>query len=229
MALLRGEILAALLAAAAAAPAGRADRLPEDGAPREAPGGQDAEQARRILEQGGYQEALPDEPTQPEPSSFSLGPLAELVRILMWIGLAVAVVLAVAWVMSRVGGRTLDQEVDPGAGAPAPLEVPLESAQRLAAAGRFAEAIHLLLLETLAALSRAARLAPSLTSREIAARVPLPARAREALAGLVAAVEISRFGGAPAGERDYRACLARFHAFLETTRRGGPPAEGTSA
>ena len=55
--------------------------------------------------------------------------------------------------------------------------------------GRFAEAIHALLLETLAALSRAARLAPSLTSREIVARVPLPARAREALAGLVAAVE----------------------------------------
>jgi hypothetical protein len=91
----------------------------------------------------------------------------------------------------------------------------------LADARRFAEAIHVLLLETLAALSRAARLAPSLTSREIVSRVPLPARAREALGGLVLAVEVSRFGGAPAGETDYRACLERFHAFLETYRRGG--------
>jgi hypothetical protein len=50
------------------------------------------------------------------------------------------------------------------------------------------------------------------------ARVPLPARAREALAGLVAAVERSRFGGADAAEEDYRSCLGRFHAFLDTYR-----------
>jgi hypothetical protein len=31
-------------------------------------------------------------------------------------------------------------------------------------------------------------------------------------------VELSRFGGAAAGETDYRACLDRFHAFLETYR-----------
>ncbi|HEY6098515.1 MAG TPA: DUF4129 domain-containing protein, partial [Anaeromyxobacter sp.] len=75
-----------------------------------------------------------------------------------------------------------------------------------------------LLLETLQALSRAARLAPSLTSREIVERVALPSRAREALEGLVLAVEVSRFGGAPAAEGDYRACRSRFHAFLDTYR-----------
>jgi hypothetical protein len=98
------------------------------------------------------------------------------------------------------------------------VAIPIASAEALAARGRFAEAIHALLLETLDALSRAARLAPSLTSREIAARIPLPAPAREALSGLVLAVELSRFGGAAAGETDYRACLDRFHAFLETYR-----------
>jgi hypothetical protein len=49
-------------------------------------------------------------------------------------------------------------------------------------------------------------------------RVPLPARARDALEGLVLAVEVSRFGGAPAAEPDYRDCLTRFHAFLDTYR-----------
>ena len=106
--------------------------------------------------------------------------------------------------------------------AAAPVHIPIASAEALAAEGRWAEAIHALLLETLEALSRAARLAPSLTSREIVARVPLPVRAREALSGLVLAVEVSRFGGADAAEGDYRACLDRFHAFLETYR-GGPP------
>jgi hypothetical protein len=50
------------------------------------------------------------------------------------------------------------------------------------------------------------------------ARVPLAPPAREALAGLVTAVEITRFGGAVPDAGDYRACLARFHAFLETYR-----------
>jgi hypothetical protein len=143
------------------------------------------------------------------------------------VALAVIVAVFLAWAVTRLRGRTGDAELQAGA-EPAPLDVPLDSAERLAAAGRFAEAIHLLLLETLAALSRAAQLAPSLTSREIVARVPLPARARDALLGLVLAVEISRFGGAPAGERDYRACLERFHAFLETYR-GGPRSEGAPA
>lgn len=231
MAFLRGEILAAVLAAAAVSPgspAEQVDRILEDGAPR-TPLPDDAGQARRILEDRGYQRSLPEAPPDPSFPSFSLGPWAVLVRILMWIGLAAVVALAIAWVVNRIGVRARDEVVDPGMGAPAPLEIPLESAERLAAAGRFAEAIHVLLLETLAALSRAAQLAPSLTSREIVSRVPLPARARDALAGLVLAVEISRFGGTPAGERDYRACLERFHAFIETYRRGGPRAEEAPA
>lgn len=245
MAFLRGEILSALvIAATAAAGAGAAPGeqaghiLRDEGyqktLPGSSPGGagsgaQADDEARRILEGGDYQRSLPEEKPLPEPPDWDLGPLAGLVRILLWIGLAVVVGLAIAWLVSRLGGRASDAAVEDGPDAPAQLDVPLDSAERLAAAGRFAEAIHVLLLETLAALSRAARLAPSLTSREIVARVPLPARARDALVGLVLAVEVSRFGGAPAAERDYRACLERFHAFLETYRRGGQPAEGAAA
>ncbi len=175
------------------------------------------ERAAALLREGGYQATLPRDPAPPRPFDLPLGPLELLLRILLWTAAAVAVALAVSWLVRRLSHPTADVEV-PEAPPAAPVTIPIASAEALAREGRFAEAIHALLLETLQALSRAARLAPSLTSREIVARVPLPARAGEALAGLVAAVERSRFGGATAGEEDYRSCLGRFHAFLETYR-----------
>lgn len=181
-----------------------------------APGGDEiARRAAELLASGGYQTELPHQ----TPASFALplGPLAILLRLLLWGALAVLAFLAVAWLVRRLAPGERDAAVDEGA-TPAPVAIPIESAEALASEGRWAEAIHALLLETLEALSRAARLAPSLTSREIVERVPLPARAREALSGLVLAVEVSRFGGAAAGADDYRACLGRFHAFLETYR-----------
>jgi hypothetical protein len=208
MAPVPGELLPAVLAAAAQTPGAMAER------------------ARRILEQGGYQDALPRDAPPPDVTSFSLGGLELLIRILLWAILAVAVALVIAWLARRFGGRARDAELEPEA-ARARLDLPLESAQLLAAAGRYAEAIHALLLETLGALSGGAQLPSSFTSREIVARVRLPSRARDALAGLVEAVEISRFGGAPAGARDFGACLDRFHAFRESYHRPDrPTAEG---
>jgi hypothetical protein len=174
--------------------------------------------AGEILSAGGYQAALP-RPQAPVAFHLPLGPLELLLRILLWGALAVLTFLAVAWLVRRLVPAARDVEVAEPGGAAA-VEIPIASAEALAAEGRWAEAIHALLLETLAALSRAARLAPSLTSREIVARVPLPDPARDALSGLVLAVEVSRFGGAAAAEDDYRTCLGRFHAFLETYRGG---------
>jgi hypothetical protein len=179
---------------------------------------------RRVLEDPRYQRALPGPEAPLQLPTFSLGPLATLLRILLWTAVAVAAALLVAWAWRRVSGRARDAEVGEAPG-PAPLEVPVDRAEALAAAGRYAEAIHTLLLETLLALSRAARLAPSFTSREIVARVPLAPRAREALVGLVQAVELSRFGGAAAGEADYRACLGHFHAFLASHARAAAAPE----
>lgn len=173
--------------------------------------------AEALLAGGAYQTALPKDPAPPRPFDLPLGPIELLLRILLWTALAVLVVLAVSWLVRRLSAGARDAEVHEE-GPAAPVAIPVASAEALAAEGRFAEAIHALLLETLEALSRAARLAPSLTSREIVDRVALPARARDALAGLVVAVEVSRFGGARAAEDDYRACLARFHAFLDTYR-----------
>jgi hypothetical protein len=183
--------------------------------------------AGRILGDRDFQRSLPRDEPPPDFSPIDLGPLGPILKVLGYVALALVFTLLVAWIASRLWGRTKDEEAAAEV-SPEPLEVPLDDAEKLARAGRFAEAIHALLLETLAALSRAARLAPSLTSREILARVPLPVRAREALGGLVLAVEISRFGGAEANQGDYRACLDRFHAFLETYHRG-IRGEGTSA
>jgi hypothetical protein len=176
-----------------------------------------ARRAARVLAGGGYQAQLPHAKPPPD-FHLPLGPLELLLRILVWGALGVLAFLAIAWVVRRLAPGAREVELAEPAGA-APVAIPIASAEALAAEGRWAEAIHALLLETLQALSRAARLAPSLTSREIVARVPLPERARDALSGLVLAVEVSRFGGAAAAEDDYRACLGRFQAFLETYRR----------
>ena len=182
--------------------------------------GEIGRRAAEILRSGGYQTELPAQ--RPLPLSelhLPIGPLALLLRILLWGGVAILAFLAVAWLVRRLAPGARDVEVaEPEAGVP--VAIPIASAEALASEGRWAEAIHALLLETLEALSRAARLAPSLTSREIVGRVRLPERAREALSGLVLAVEVTRFGGAEPVEADYRACLGRFHAFLETYRSG---------
>lgn len=178
------------------------------------------DRAAELLRDAAYQTSLPAPATPPEGFHLSLGPLELLVRLLLWTSLAVAVFLAIAWLVRRLRGAPRDVAV-PDVATAAPAEIPIASAEALAARGRWAEAIHSLLLETLSALARAARVTPSLTSREIVERVTLPARAREALTGLVLAVEVSRFGGAAAGEEDYRACLSSFHAFLASYRGGG--------
>jgi hypothetical protein len=178
-----------------------------------------AEAARAVLADEALQRALPAGPA-PDPTWLSAEPLVLLLRILLVAGLLVLAILAAVWLARRLAPGARDGALDDLAAASGPaLEVRTADAQALAGAGRYGEAIHLLLLETLAALSRAARLSPALTSREVLARVALPPPALEALAGLVVAVEVSRFGGAEPGEQDYRACLDRFQAFQAGYRR----------
>lgn len=97
--------------------------------------------------------------------------------------------------------------------APAEDTVPEpDEIERLARAGAYAEAIHLMLLRALDALRRrlGASWAKSLTSREITRRSELAATDRQALKVLVGAVEISRFGGHGANEQVYLACLDHY-------------------
>jgi hypothetical protein len=180
--------------------------------------GEAAARAAEVLRDGSYQRALPPPTAPPELVSLPLGPLGIVLRVLAWAGVAILLLLAATWIARRVGRRTGDVQAAPDPAAVEVPHLPVEGAEALAAEGRFSEAIHALLLDTLGALSEASRLAPSLTSREIVARIPLAPRAREALAALVHEVEVTWFGGAVPAETDYRRCLERFHAFRESFR-----------
>jgi hypothetical protein len=154
---------------------------------------------------------------------------SQLVTVLMWGGLIVVAVLLAAWLAGELSRHGGDAEL-PGddrarqrqAATDAIVERPLEDAEDLARRGRFAEAIHTLLLRTLGELARSAavRVAPAMTSREILARVPLLADARSALSGLIAAVELTHFGDEPANAADYERCRQQFGVFAAAFRQG---------
>jgi hypothetical protein len=101
----------------------------------------------------------------------------------------------------------------------------LAAADELAAEGRYAEAMHVLLLRGLADIR--ARLdepfADSLTSREILRSTRLPDRARDSLRDVVGHVEWTYFGEYPAGQHDYAACRTSFNA-LEQALHGSAAA-----
>jgi hypothetical protein len=164
-------------------------------------------------------------------------PISGVMTVVLWGMIIVIAVLAASWLASELSKYGGDAELPadaPDARAAATeaiIERPLEDAEELARRGRFAEAIHTLLLRTLQELARnaAVRVAPANTSREILARVPLLADARSALAGLITAVEITHFGDEPANADDYERCRRQFHVFAAAFRQGGPAPQAIAA
>jgi uncharacterized protein DUF4129 len=150
------------------------------------------------------------------------GPMQGLFTFLLWAVVIVTGGLIVIWLASellRYGGSDAQLAAEPS-GEPggvdlAVIQRPLGDAEVLAARGDYREAIHALLLRTLQELVRssAVRVPPALTSREILGRVPLADDPREALAGLITAVEITHFGGDAATQDDYVRCRAQFQRF----------------
>lgn len=99
--------------------------------------------------------------------------------------------------------------------APEKAKALLEDADSLAAAGRFEEAIHLLLFRSIDDLRsrRPGAVKPALTSRDIAELSALPTGAREAFARLAQAVERTFFGGRSAGVEEFGRARADYEAF----------------
>lgn len=158
------------------------------------------------------------------------GPLSAIATALMWVLIVVAIALIALLMIQEFVGYNPDAEIGDDGAQPvtskdadaAVVARPLGDAEALAQAGDFAEAIHVLLLRTLEELSRrgGVQLPPSLTSREILGRIPLPGDAQHALADLVTAVEVSHFGGATPGASDYHLCRDRFQLFAAAYTRG---------
>jgi hypothetical protein len=150
------------------------------------------------------------------------GPMQGLFTFLLWAVVIISGGLIVIWLASellRYGGSDAQLAAEPDAEASgvdlAVIQRPLGDAEALAARGDFGEAIHALLLRTLQELVRssAVRVPPALTSREILGRVPLADDPREALAGLITAVEVTHFGGDAATQDDNTRCRAQFQRF----------------
>lgn len=148
----------------------------------------------------------------------AIGPALQYI---FWGGLILAALAILYFVLREVlperwlrGRKTVVPVTDwrPDAGAARAL---LEDADSLAAAGRFEEAIHLLLFRSIDDLvaRRPGAVKPALTARDIAELSVLPSGAREAFARLARAVERTFFGGRPAGADEFGAARADYEAF----------------
>jgi hypothetical protein len=183
-----------------------------------------------ILSDRDYQTALPQTPKPVKiklPLRFEFGPVAEM---LIWVIAAVIVILLAAYLAKLASGATWlskkagkDDGPDIAGFAKTSMmdgagQTPFEEIERLAQAGRFGDAVHLLLLlcfEALRDQSPTARDA-ALTSREVLQRASLPAPAQSNLAFIVSAVEIGHFGGHNVDRSVYEQCLDRYHDIVAT-------------
>lgn len=166
-------------------------------------------------------------PPPPAPPAW-LEPLLEFLQAIgpalayvFWGGLIVGAALIVYFIarefvpetwFRRPRGKTPVADWRPDEGAARAL---LEDADRLAADGRYDEAIHILLFRSIDDLvsRRPGAVRPALTSRDIAGLEVLPADARTAFARLAQAVERAFFGGRPADAETFGSARRDYEAF----------------
>ncbi len=161
----------------------------------------------------------------PVPAGPVIGAGAALAQIVFTVLLVVVGALVVFWIVrslwqwtDRKRPKDVAAQTAEAAGAPAgpEREPELEDASRLAAEGRYGEAIHALLLAAIQNFASRAhvQVPPSRTSRELARLLPLGVESRPAFNELVRSVELYLFGGVAAGAQDYESSLARFRALV---------------
>lgn len=192
--------------------------LPEDGGAPGARGGGPKERS------SGSRSAR----AEPEPGAPAWRLPPALTEFLFWGLLIAALVLVLFVLVQLIASRVRDGPEPARSTSPAPVaganarapapEERLDDPDRLAGEGRYAEAIHVLLLRALRALPRAS-FAPGATAREIAAAAALDARRRAALSGLVQAVERSLFAALVPAREDYESCV-RLAGVLRSTHEG---------
>jgi hypothetical protein len=148
-----------------------------------------------------------------------LAEFAPVLKFLFWGGLAVGVALILWFVVGEVlATRRRTSAVAASTDwkpEPEQARALLEEADRLAAAGRFGEAIHLLLFRSIDDLigRRPGLIRPAFTSRDIARLDQMPVPARSAFARIAERVERSFFGGRPAGSDDFAQARGDYEAF----------------
>ncbi|MBV1917411.1 MAG: hypothetical protein KUG65_05035 [Sphingomonadaceae bacterium] len=154
-----------------------------------------------------------------EPIGKALGMPWPTIQIVL-IALGVLLALLVAWMVLRPliervmarGPAPQEEEWEPARDAAAAL---LEDADRLAQAGRYDEAVHLLLKRSVhhIAQGRPEWLHPASTAREIAQFPMLPEGARNAFSKIAVHVERSLFALHGLDETDWKAARAAYADF----------------
>jgi hypothetical protein len=185
------------------------------------------EAAARSIKNLNLQVSLPHTPTELDNwPNWHLHLPAGLIYVVAAIGVVVIGYIVLDMIP---GWRSRDDDGwantgDGFLGDAAPAEITLAQADELAARGFFVEAMHLLLLHSLAEIRRRLRLefADSLTSREILRRARLPEDATSALRSIVTRVELSYFGAYPATQPDYESCRAGFEVLSSALARNAP-------
>jgi len=182
-----------------------------------------------LLREPGLQFEFEAEPPPPELPDWLraffrfLGGLQPVLEILFWTAIAVLVGLIVYFIVREVI-RHYRREAAGGKGAdgvpdwrPPVVQARalLSDADRLAAEGRFGEAVHLLLFRSIEDIDakRPHAVKPALTSRDILDLRALPSAARAALSRLVTTVEWNFFGGRPVDAADFSACRRAYEEF----------------
>jgi len=197
-----------------------------------AAGGPTAEQKlaaahEALLKTRGIQFDFAGAPAPPPPPSW-LGPLIEALKVILpvlpylfWGGVILGAALILYFIARELvperwfRRKKIEVAATDWRPEPEKARALLEDADGLAAAGRFEEAIHLLLFRSIDDLRarRPGAVKPALTSRDIAGLETLPAGPRTAFASLARAVELTFFGGRPAGADEFGAARADYEAF----------------
>lgn len=154
---------------------------------------------------------------------FSWLPDLPYAQILFWSVLAIAAAAALWMVVTRVreGAWRLPRrqvrgaqpgEVEDWTPAAAHSRAWLQEADALAAAGRYAEAVHHLLRRSVEDIARRRPQLdrPALTSRELAEADAIPPAPRTLFAGIARLVEGSLFGGRPVSQGDWTTARASY-------------------
>lgn len=164
--------------------------------------------------------APPPTPTWLKDLLELLAQFGPILRFLFWGGVVLAAALVVWFVVREVMASRFAKTPDAEARAdwrpePEQARALLEAADRLAAEGRFAEAIHLLLFRSIEDLAgrRPGLVRPALTSRDIAELEQVPPAARGAFGRIARRVEMSFFGGRGAGPDDFAGARGDYEAF----------------
>ncbi|MCZ6859125.1 MAG: hypothetical protein O7I42_02390 [Alphaproteobacteria bacterium] len=206
---------------------------------------------KRVLQDKSIQSVLPGKGqaqaprfgNRSRPASSPWRGFGAIGQILLW-GLVIAAACMLIFFIAREytglrrrpGRGTEDDEAGeaarPSAAEPTPPVDLLAEADRLAARGAFAEAVHLILIHSLRRLEAGstAVLGASLTAREIISRAGLQEQARRWFSYIVNASELVHFGGRAADASAYAKCRDAFEKLAgETARVGQPPPVEESA